>query len=127
VGLDAGTDPVCVVRSHQEVTVKRVRQPSDVPEGPHTAVLVYKTTSTYVPGDERSRTNPGHGYPGGYDIHDSFEHYVSTNDADVVEFLRKLELPEFSAPKVPYVVLDVESKLKPQISLNLTRSIPRKP
>ena len=101
--------------------MKRVHGPDNVPEGPHTAVLVYKTTQTYVPGDERSRTNPGHVYPGGYETNDSFEHYVSTNDAEVVEFVRKLEFPEFSAPKTPYVVLDVEGKLKPSVTLSLTR------
>lgn len=25
--------------------------------------IAFSKTSTYVPGDERSRTNPGHGYP----------------------------------------------------------------
>lgn len=33
----------------------------DVPNEEHYVVLEGK--STYVPGDERSRTNPGHGYP----------------------------------------------------------------
>ncbi len=31
------------------------------PSAPHWAILKYSTT--HVPGDERSRTNPGHGYP----------------------------------------------------------------
>ncbi len=32
-----------------------------IPKVPHWAII---TTSTiYIPGDERSRTNPGHGYP----------------------------------------------------------------
>lgn len=33
---------------------------SDIPKGEFWAVLTQK--STYIPGDERSRTNPGHGY-----------------------------------------------------------------
>ena len=33
----------------------------DIPEGPHFAILNFSTV--HVPGDERSRTNPGHGYP----------------------------------------------------------------
>jgi hypothetical protein len=32
-----------------------------IPDCEHWAIIT--TTSTYVPGDERSRTNPGHGYP----------------------------------------------------------------
>ena len=33
----------------------------DVPEGPHWAIITFSTV--HIPGDERSRTNPGHGYP----------------------------------------------------------------
>jgi len=33
----------------------------DIPIGEHFAILV--PGSAYIPGDERSRTNPGHGYP----------------------------------------------------------------
>jgi hypothetical protein len=35
------------------------------PPGTKYLLIVFKTTSVYVPGDERSRTNPGHGHPGG--------------------------------------------------------------
>jgi hypothetical protein len=34
---------------------------SQIPVVPHFAIL--RTTSVTIPGDERSRTNPGHGYP----------------------------------------------------------------
>lgn len=40
---------------------------SEIPAGAHYAILTQG--STYVPGDERSRTNPGHGYPGGTEYH----------------------------------------------------------
>jgi hypothetical protein len=33
----------------------------DIPEGSHWAILEFD--SIFIPGDERSRTNPGHGYP----------------------------------------------------------------
>ena len=33
----------------------------EIPDAPFFAVL--ESTSVYIPGDERSRTNPGHGYP----------------------------------------------------------------
>ena len=35
--------------------------PSDIPEGEHFAIIEFG--SIWVPGDERSRTAPGHGYP----------------------------------------------------------------
>lgn len=41
--------------------MKYAFEKSDVPTQPHYAVLVF--SSIYIPGDERSRTHPGHGYP----------------------------------------------------------------
>lgn len=34
---------------------------SDIPKEPHYAILEQRSIS--IPGDERSRTHPGHGYP----------------------------------------------------------------
>lgn len=44
-----------------EYPQKFAHSPEDVPAGEHFAILCSK--SIYIPGDERSRTNPGHGYP----------------------------------------------------------------
>lgn len=41
--------------------MKYVTSKQDVPDAPHYAVL--KFSSIFIPGDERSRTCPGHGYP----------------------------------------------------------------
>jgi hypothetical protein len=38
-----------------------------------TFYAILTTTSVTVPGDERSRTNPGHGYPESTEIHWSIE------------------------------------------------------
>lgn len=38
-----------------------ITTPDQIPQEPHWAILTY--SSIYVPGDERSRSNPGHGYP----------------------------------------------------------------
>lgn len=40
---------------------KWCHKPKDVPTEDHYAILEF--SSVYIPGDERSRTNPGHGYP----------------------------------------------------------------
>lgn len=37
----------------------------DIPKTEHFAVVYADTI--YIPGDERSRTNPGHGYPESYE------------------------------------------------------------
>lgn len=55
---------------------KWVNSKSDVPQVEHWAILYFK--SIFVPGDERSRTNPGHGYP---------EHYESA--VEYVAFLKR--------------------------------------
>lgn len=45
-----------------------VESPSDIPRKEHWAVIT--GSSIFIPGDERSRTNPGHGYP------ESTERYI---------------------------------------------------
>lgn len=42
---------------------KLIKGAEQVPSEEHFAILVYEHSSVHVPGDERSRTNPGHGYP----------------------------------------------------------------
>lgn len=83
-----------------------VRNPKQVPVGPHFAVLVYDTTSVWIPGDERSRTNPGHGYPEHTETYDNFQHYV-TEDEEVLGNL----ILSLTNEKKPFVVLKVEKKL----------------
>ena len=48
--------------------MKYVSSLSDIPQAPH--FVIVKMTSVHIPGDERSRTNPGHGYP------EHTEHYT---------------------------------------------------
>lgn len=45
--------------------MRYISNPSDLPTGPHLAVLVF--SKRYVEGDERSKTAPGHGYPAHYE------------------------------------------------------------
>lgn len=61
---------------------RRAKSPADVPKGPHYAIIVFKTSSVYVEGDERSRTHPGHGYPGGTETFESNEYYPFDSRAD---------------------------------------------
>lgn len=69
--------------------MKRVKKPSDVPVGYHFAVIIYNTTSVYIEGDERSRTNPGHGYPAHTETYDSFEHWVTEYKDRLNAFVEK--------------------------------------
>jgi len=65
--------------------MKYCNQKSEFPAAPHIAVIHF--TSIYIPGDERSRSHPGHGYPGGSE---SVVKYITFNDTpDGKEELRK--------------------------------------
>jgi len=57
--------------------MKTVIKQSDFPAHDHFGVLVFGTR--YVEGDERSKTNPGHGYPGGYEPTTT---YIAFNNFD---------------------------------------------
>lgn len=70
--------------------VKRVAKKDDVPKGHHYAIIIYKSDSVYIPGDERSRTNPGHGYPARTETIESFEHYVTEDKAEWESYVKAL-------------------------------------
>lgn len=89
--------------------MKRVKGPNDIPNGPHYAVILYGVRSVYTPGDERSRTHPGHGYPGGTDYFDDLEHWVTTEKDYLEEFISDLEARS-GHNKKPYVILEVAKK-----------------
>ena len=40
-----------------------VTNPNEFPNKPHYAIIIFETSHIHHEGDERSRTNPGHGYP----------------------------------------------------------------
>ena len=67
-----------------------VNRAEDIPSGEHWAII--RTVGVFIPGDERSRTNPGHGYP------ERTENYLSyqafTDEAEFrAEFTKKLNSP----------------------------------
>jgi hypothetical protein len=86
----------------------RVKGPDDVPAVPHYAVIVYGQSSIHIPGDERSRQCPGHGYPSHYETFDTFEHWVTTDPEEAKAFAVSLE--QKSLDKRPFVVIQVERK-----------------
>jgi len=102
--------------------MRRVNSPDDIPDGDHYAVLVYKTTSTHVPGDERSRSNPGHGYPAHTVTNTSFEHWVTQDESLLQKKVERLTtVHKYRNPEV-FTVLKVAKKLnvttRTEISLN---------
>lgn len=66
-------------------TKKYVHSPNDVPQEEHYAILEFGSIS--IPGDERSRTNPGHGYPAS--VESKTDYIVFTDKAS---WLHEIEL-----------------------------------
>lgn len=57
---------------------KYVNSPSDIPRKPHWAII--RSESVFIPGDERSRTAPGHGYPERTEYYIKYEVYYNEED-----------------------------------------------
>lgn len=101
------------VSTKEKKEMKRVSSPEDVPTGHHYAVIVYKSQSVYIPGDERSRTNPGHGYPERTESFDTFEHWVTESKDDWIDFVKKIEIRYNSRhcyTRDPYVFFEVTGR-----------------
>lgn len=74
---------------------------SDIPRGPHWAII--RTTSVTIPGDERSRTTPGHGYPEHTETYISYEAFTSQE-----EWEGKIETLSLSRYAQPFRAIKVE-------------------
>jgi hypothetical protein len=66
-------------KSEYDLHKFQVKGPN-VPTDLHYQILVFETSSVYIEGDERSRTNPGHGYPAHTETHESFRLYCFTKE-----------------------------------------------
>lgn len=67
--------------------MKHVKIKSDLPEEPHFAALIF--SSVRIPGDTRSRTHPGHGYPA--EDRAVVEYIAFDTREDVEEWIERLE------------------------------------
>lgn len=77
---------------------KRVSSFRDVPTGRHWMILQFGTAHT--PGDERSRTHPGHGYPASDDPVAYYEAY--TDEGEWRQAIEKLANPTYGSRKEFY-------------------------
>lgn len=74
-----------------KLNITEASRPIHVPRTKHYAVIVYESNSVYIEGDERSKTNPGHGYPAHTETFNSFKHYVTQNKSDWIKLIEALE------------------------------------
>ena len=94
---------------------KYVHQASDIPTEHHWAIIT--SSSIYIPGDERSRTNPGHGYPAENQRIVEYEAYLT--EEKWIEAIEELESKAF---RESYIALEVHpAKIKS--TLNITTKV----
>lgn len=84
----------------------------DIPKEEHYAILVPRTI--HVPGDERSITNPGHGYPA-YDVK-CWEYLAFKDKAEWTEEIKYRH--EKNMPFMPIIAHPVSVKSETKIIIN---------
>lgn len=61
------------------------------PAEPHYAALVFTTQHIHHEGDERSRTNPGHGYPAHTETINSIDYIILGDSAGAEAWIKETE------------------------------------
>lgn len=86
----------------------------DIPSGPHFAIIT--ETSVHIPGDERSRTNPGHGYPEHTETYINYEAFTDRADWEtrIAQMSQSLYSTAFRAISVTPAT--VETKVSVSVS-----------
>jgi len=69
--------------------MEKIKNSKTFPNKQHYAIMIFDTKSVYHEGDERSRTNPGHGYPAHTETFDNFE-YLSYDMTDKESWEKKI-------------------------------------
>jgi len=93
---------------------KYVTSKEDLPVGTHYVILTFGTIT--IPGDERSRTHPGHGYPESTETTISCEVY-ETEEGWKAEIQKLSTTKSSSTPWVPLVVT------RPTVTTTVTTTV----
>ena len=80
--------------------MKTVNNQSSFPDKPHYAIIIFDNKQIHHEGDERSRTNPGHGYPAYTENVNNFKYlsFDNTNEGEM-EWKNKLKDLYIENPK----------------------------
>lgn len=84
--------------------MKYVYDISSIPANTHFAALEF--SSITIPGDERSRTNPGHGYP---ESRQAIVTYIAFKDKpELDKYVEDKEKPRFGNPDKNYKIFELK-------------------
>jgi len=97
--------------------VVKLKNPKEMTSEHKFLLIIFKTTRYYVPGDERSRTNPGHGYPEHTNEINSTEAYAFVNHQELE--LELLRLYEEDRKRKDLLVIDVANIVPVKVSLGI--------
>lgn len=100
--------------------MKKINNAQDFPSAKHYAIIIFDVKHIHHEGDERSRTNPGHGYPAYTETVNNFQ-YLSFdhNDEGKTKWENKIKELYKEDPKRKDFV-GFESGPKVLISTNIT-------
>jgi hypothetical protein len=94
---------------YSKLDIARVDGPKKMPTEKHYAILIFKRETTWVPGDQRSREAPGHGYPEHTEVHETFEYWATASTSilrQAVEYLEKRNGEVSAHDKVVYSIIE---------------------
>lgn len=97
---------------------KWIHKADEVPKGPHFAI--FESNSIHVPGDERSRQYPGHGYPASTEYFMSYIAFDTKEEweADIQERVTRKNADKFVAVQV--IPATIETKVVVNVSTTLS-------
>jgi hypothetical protein len=92
-----------------------VSEDSKMPKVPHWAIVGYETQ--YHEGDERSRTNPGHGYGAHTTQHCTYKAFLKQEDWEAE--VKELASPKYGSPKPFMAMYVVPAQITTTVNVNV--------
>jgi len=104
-----------MVLTYNKIGLTCIKSSEQMPKEKHYAILIFSMQAIRVPGDERSRTAPGHGYPEHTDYYETFEYWV-TNSLDILKkgialLEQEKDTPKYNVIQVSPLSISTEIKI----------------
>ena len=94
---------------------KFVKSKEDIPEEPHWAI--FKFSSIHIPGDERSRTHPGHGYPAHSQSVVEYQAYLT--EEKWKKAIEELENPKYGSKESYVAARIIPATVTPHVTVHI--------